>query len=52
MLGEAAITYEDAEVYFQNYKNAINVIGSIIAITNIVFQLNFLLYILVMKEIN
>ena len=28
MLGEAAITYEDAEVYFQNYKNAINVIGS------------------------
>ena len=28
MLGEAAIAYEDAEVYFQNYKNAINVIGS------------------------
>ena len=28
MLGEAAITYGDAEIYFQNYKNAINVIGS------------------------
>ena len=28
MLGEEAITYEDAENYFQNYKNAINVIGN------------------------
>ncbi|SVB68539.1 uncharacterized protein METZ01_LOCUS221393, partial [marine metagenome] len=28
MLGEAALTYEDADLYFQNYKNAINVIGN------------------------
>ena len=28
MLGEAAVTYEDADVYFENYKNAINVIGN------------------------
>ena len=28
MLGEAAITYDDAETYFNNYKNAINVIGN------------------------
>ena len=28
MLGEAAITYEDAEIYFQNYKEAINSIGN------------------------
>ena len=27
MLGEAALTYDDAEKYFQNYKNAIDVIG-------------------------
>jgi RHH-type proline utilization regulon transcriptional repressor/proline dehydrogenase/delta 1-pyrroline-5-carboxylate dehydrogenase len=28
MLGEAALTYEDADLYFQNYMNAINVIGN------------------------
>ena len=27
MLGEGARTYEDADKYFENYKNAINVIG-------------------------
>ena len=28
MLGEAAVTYGDAEVYFQSYKNAISAIGN------------------------
>ena len=28
MLGEAAMTYEDANIYFQNYKDAISVIGN------------------------
>ena len=52
MLGEGARTYEDANKYFENYKNVIKVIYDSSSEKNIVFQSNYPLRILDMRESN